>query len=36
MEESHDEMPDIFLEKPFQFAKLRNALASLLSRKATH
>lgn len=36
MEESHDEMPDIFLEKPFQFAKLRNALASLLSRKTTH
>lgn len=36
LEESHDEMPDIFLEKPFQFAKLRNALASLLSRKATN
>ena len=35
LEESHDEMPDIFLEKPFQFAKLRNALASLLARKAT-
>ena len=34
--ESHDEMPDIFLEKPFQFAKLRDALASLLSPKVAN
>lgn len=36
MEESHDEMPDVYLEKPFQFAKLRNALASVLSPKAAN
>jgi len=34
MEENHDEMPDVFLEKPFQFAKLQNALASVLAPKA--
>lgn len=34
IEENRDEMPDIFLEKPFQFAKLRNALASILSHDA--
>ena len=33
LEESHDEMPDIYLEKPFQFAKLRNALAHVLAQK---
>lgn len=30
-EECHREMPDIYLEKPFQFAKLKAALANLLS-----
>jgi PAS domain S-box-containing protein len=35
LEEYHSEMPDIYLEKPFQFAKLREALASILSRLGT-
>lgn len=36
LKESHKEMPDIFLEKPFQFAKLRDALASLISPEAAN
>ena len=35
LEESHREMPDIYLEKPFQFAKLKEALASILSQQVT-
>lgn len=35
LEESHGEMPDIYLEKPFQFAKLKEALASILSQQVT-
>jgi PAS domain S-box-containing protein len=34
MEESHDEMPDYYLEKPFRFAKLRVALSNILAKKA--
>jgi len=33
LEESHDEMPDLYLEKPFQFAKLKDALVGILSPK---
>ena len=33
LEENHEEMPDIYLEKPFQFAKLRHALADVLAQK---
>ena len=32
LEENHEEMPDIYLEKPFQFAKLRHALADVLAQ----
>ncbi len=34
LEEDHEEVPDIYLEKPFQFAKLREALANIFSRRS--